>query len=430
MKFLNNIDGANRLIEDASHRLVSDTEKITWNGKLDANANAVSASKWATARSVNLGTAVTGTATNLDGTANITIPVTGISEAYLTWGGKNHSGSYAPIDSAMVPTLGANRLAFTTPSAIIIEYSRDGGATWTDYGASDVTKINLFCGLSGTIQVGGGGYVAGTNYTDYQVRVTINTSAGNIYTVLNKFIIYVSTNGSSGAWCNIDARLQSNYTGNIDTWTTFADRVSVSGWSGYNVINTSELVTYGNTPASQYGQVRFTFGQTGYNATYTGLQIYKILGFGGVGWITPSTLAQTGLIYTYDYNKNVIFPAQVNGTELISTIATGTAPLTVTSNTKVTNLNADKLDDQEGSYYLNWNNITNKPDPVITLSGDLTGSVTLTDLASGTLTATVTDDSHNHIIGNIDGLQTILDGTTTITLGTVQPASGWWFKEI
>jgi hypothetical protein len=42
---------------------------------------------------------------------------------------------------------------------------------------------------------------------------------------------------------------------------------------------------------------------------------------------------------------------------------------------------------------LDWTNTTNKPDPVITLGGDLTGSVTLTDLASGTLTATIAADS-------------------------------------
>jgi len=35
-------------------------------------------------------------------------------------------------------------------------------------------------------------------------------------------------------------------------------------------------------------------------------------------------------------------------------------------------------------------------DPTITLGGDLTGSVTLTNLGNGTLTAAVVDDSHNH----------------------------------
>jgi hypothetical protein len=51
----------------------------------------------------------------------------------------------------------------------------------------------------------------------------------------------------------------------------------------------------------------------------------------------------------------------LTGTRLISTVATGTAPLTVASNTLVTNLNADLLDGQDGSYYLNYNNFTNVP---------------------------------------------------------------------
>jgi hypothetical protein len=43
---------------------------------------------------------------------------------------------------------------------------------------------------------------------------------------------------------------------------------------------------------------------------------------------------------------------------LISDVAIGTAPLTVTSTTKAANFNADLLDDQEGSYYLNATNIS------------------------------------------------------------------------
>jgi len=59
-------------------------------------------------------------------------------------------------------------------------------------------------------------------------------------------------------------------------------------------------------------------------------------------------------------------------------------------------LDADTLDGQHGSFYQAWANVTGKPDPVITLGGDLSGSVTLTDLTSGTLTATVANDSHSH----------------------------------
>jgi hypothetical protein len=48
--------------------------------------------------------------------------------------------------------------------------------------------------------------------------------------------------------------------------------------------------------------------------------------------------------------------------------------------------------------------------PTITLAGDASGAVTLTDLGSGTLTVTVADDSHNHTIANVDNLQTTLNG--------------------
>ena len=82
-----------------------------------------------------------------------------------------------------------------------------------------------------------------------------------------------------------------------------------------------------------------------------------------------------------------------NGTTIAFGNTSGTAPFTVSSTTVVTNLNADLLDGQQGSYYTNWTNITNKPDPVITLAGDLSGSVTLTDLTSATLTATIAANS-------------------------------------
>ena len=50
---------------------------------------------------------------------------------------------------------------------------------------------------------------------------------------------------------------------------------------------------------------------------------------------------------------------------------------------------ADLLDGANSDFYLDFTNATNKPDPTITLSGDVTGSVTLTDLASGTITTDI-----------------------------------------
>jgi hypothetical protein len=49
-------------------------------------------------------------------------------------------------------------------------------------------------------------------------------------------------------------------------------------------------------------------------------------------------------------------------------------------------------------------------DPTLTINGDASGSATFTNLGNATLTLTIADDSHNHTIANVDGLQTALDG--------------------
>ena len=48
-------------------------------------------------------------------------------------------------------------------------------------------------------------------------------------------------------------------------------------------------------------------------------------------------------------------------------------------------------------------------DPTITLSGDVSGSGTMTNLNSVNIAVSIVDDSHNHTITNVDGLQAALD---------------------
>lgn len=144
--------------------------------------------------------------------------ITSRGEAFLDWGGKNFSGSYGPIDAAMVPELGANRFAFMPANAVTIEYSRDSGATWTDYGAADYQKISLFNGIGSGFTIGKASSGAGNIATNkYQLRVNIYTGVGSVYTILNKFVIYLSTSGTNNNWCTIRARKQSDYTAGNDT---------------------------------------------------------------------------------------------------------------------------------------------------------------------------------------------------------------------
>ncbi len=231
---------------------------------------------------------------NLGGSNSVSINVSEVKEGYLTWGGKNFAGSFGPIDAAMIPTLGANRLEACLAAGITVEYSRDGGSTWTDYGLGDVEKRRLLGSYGSFIRIG-----KATNSdqykANYQVRVTLDTSKCGVYTNLNKFAIYISTGGMPGTYCTIEAAPKASPT----AWEVKVNKQAINGWSGWNIINTPVITT--TNGSSYYGWVRFTFGGTGVNTTYPeqGLSIYNILGFGGVGWTAPSTCAKYGVPYRY-----------------------------------------------------------------------------------------------------------------------------------
>jgi len=103
---------------------------------------------------------------------------------------------------------------------------------------------------------------------------------------------------------------------------------------------------------------------------------------------TLTTSAAQNLAIVQGAASNIDIGAyELRAQTLESDVATGTAPLTVASTTKVTNLNADKLDDQEGSYYLDFSNFVVDADEI---SGDkihggtISGNVALGDGATAT----------------------------------------------
>lgn len=240
-----------------------------------------------------------------------------IYEANLEWGGRNITNGYGPIDAAMISELGANRFAFGNAAGITIEYSTDAGNTWLDYDSSDTAKTALFTtGSNHSI----GKSAKGTVTTDCLLRVTIDTDAFRIYTVLNKFAIFMSTGFCTGCYCVVEASLENTPT----EFVKFVNKASLNGNAGWNIINIANLITYGNAPTYQYGLIRFTFGCTGVGDASTPMTITKIMGFGGVGWNTPSNMAKTGLLYKYNTLQEATFPATVTAPTFIGNL-TGTA---------------------------------------------------------------------------------------------------------
>lgn len=243
-----------------------------------------------------------------------------IYEANLSWGGRNIANGYSPIDAAMIDTLGANRFAFGNIDGVTVEYSEDAGSTWNTYSLTTCEKSALFS--TGTIDIYAGGKKDRTPTANDMLRVTIDTDAFGAYTTLNKFAFLVSSGGAQGCFCTIDASLESSPT----KFKVFADKVPISGWTGYSIINTAKLTTYANSSTAQYGLIRFTFGSTSAPTIEgrLGLAVLKILAFGGFGWTTPSNMAKTGHIYKYDPYQNATFPANVSAPAFIGNL-TGTA---------------------------------------------------------------------------------------------------------
>ncbi len=134
--------------------------------------------------------------------------------------------------------------------------------------------------------------------------------------------------------------------------------------------------------------------------------------------ITSSWLAQNGATLELDssYNLsvlggNITANGTVSGTQLISTVSSGTAPLTVTSNTLVTNLNADLLDGQHGSYYQDASNLTAGLVPSARISGVYSGITGVGTITSGTWNGTALTDTY------------VSDNLTVSSAGTVDWAA-------
>ena len=327
-----------------------------------------------------------------------------VPEANLTWGGKNFAGGYGPIDAAMVPSLGANRLAFVPAAGVTVEYSRDAGSTWTDYGLNDTQKTALFSGPQTSTGAVIGNPSRNSSTKKYEnvsvnnrLRVTLKSDTAHVYTALNKFVIYCSTSGSTGCKCTIQGLTKNNYDAGNNSWTTFADGIDISGWSGFNVINTSSIITYSNN-GSQYIQLRFTFycGGNSSMETYGGLSIINIYGFGGVGWRTPSNMAKWGQLYSYDAGQNVFFPASTYATTFYE------------NGTSLVDKYAAKSHKHTKSQITDFPTIPTVYNPTITINqgGTKKGSFTLNQ--SGNTTIDLTDNNTTYTAGT--GLS--LSGTT------------------
>lgn len=251
------------------------------------------------------GAAATATSADFDGTKNITIPLGSVYGSYLEWGGKNIAGDISPIDAAMSYLHSANRAQFSKPAGITIEYSNDSGSTWTDYGASDITKTSLVSGKDVPLLLGK--VDSGTAPITSQLRITINANKCGFYTNLKSVLIYYSTGGTTGNRVMVERANNGSETDFTSTIGTY----DITGWSGWNSLPLAIGAFGGNaSQTSNCGALRFTFSFTN-TAPNAQPRVYGMMFFGPGYWLTPSNMAHTGHLYSWDVNQNAFFPAGI-----------------------------------------------------------------------------------------------------------------------
>ena len=232
--------------------------------------------------------------------------LTGLKEGNLTWGNKAVSGGVTPMGMSLSAEHSANKAAFINGNAITIEYSTDGGTTYTDSGISATNKSALFTTSYG-VNVGGSTAMTADNYTKLKTRITLtaqNGTNGYIYTDIKKILINAST-------ATTLSMLVETMRGDATTWVTYGT-YNISGWSGWNDVPLIVKLGGSSSQKDRPWKLRFTFSLTSYNTSYpTTKSVSSFRIFGENGWTVPSTLGTTGHMYTFDMSKNVTFPAKV-----------------------------------------------------------------------------------------------------------------------
>lgn len=314
------------------------------NGDLLGNAD--SATRLKNTRKFSITNGATASAQSFNGTQDVNLAVSALSESYLARGGKTVLLNGSAYDAALINDQSANRFAFIK-NGITVEYSRDGGSSWTAV-PKPAAGWKMFSILEGSLlddskplRIGLADKdhpATATNaFGKYMLRITLDMATTGFYGQIDKFALWVSTDGSSDCRCQITTQKYSDSVSNPSVWTSIANEssaeqsVQISGWSGWNIINCASIATvqpvhWGNPSANLISKIRFTFWANGGNSPdqYFGLQIKNIQAFGSTAWAYPSNMAQHGHLYRYDENQNAIFPGSVtlgNGNSTLNGIA-------------------------------------------------------------------------------------------------------------
>ena len=277
----------------------------------------------------------------LKSNGNILYPRT--QSTLLQWGGPNIAGSVSPLDAALSDDLSANRFAEMPTANFVFEQSSNAGSSWTTYDANGYSLVT-----ESTLTVRNTNIVGNQSVSNWH-RFTIDVrpgSSNNFYGEIRKFLFWISTDGATG--CRV--KIEGSTFATPDTFVQIAD-APINGWSGWNVINVSVTAGLGNN--TFYKKLRFTFSQTGVDSSHSScLYVCKMRVYCANCWSAPGSFALQNRPY-YIANGEQVQQYSIR-------FVAGRKLYGIASNADLAN-NSLRLGDQLPAYYLNYQNLSNKP---------------------------------------------------------------------
>lgn len=212
------------------------------------------------------------------------------------------------VSRNMIGMVRSNKTFGLPAQQITVEYSRDGGTTWIDYGLTSNEKRSLFAETR-TFQIYPGKNTTGANNSlNNQVRVTITHF--DRYVSLDS--VYLWSGRSGSLWCvDLDAstigsptEFTNIFTGHrLDGWPSSSIRyfpiLSFGDYSGglktencHSLRLTFRLIVVGSSGVPYVNDIRF---------------------YGLEAWMAPNNMVGTDHLYSWDVDLTAQFPNSVIG---------------------------------------------------------------------------------------------------------------------
>jgi hypothetical protein len=374
---------------------------------------------------------VTGTGANINGTLNVTgnanvgnLGTAGLITATgnVTGGNLTTAGALSVTGNANVGNIGATAGVFNGNISSL-------NANLGNLVTANYVNVAFDLNVAGNANIGSGsgGTITGANL------LSANFITGTLTTASQPNITSVGTLTSLAVTGNVTA---GNFVGSFANGNSSITIPAANGNIVLNAANGTSELTITSTGVNVAGTLNATGNANVGNLGTAGL-------ITATGNVTGGNLT-TGGVLSVTGNANVgnlgtarvIATGNISGTQLISNIATGTAPLVVTSTTKVANLNAELLDGYDTSLTATANTVVVRDTNANIVGNNITGTLvtasqtnitsvgTLTGLGvNGNITAANITANTGVFTGNGSGLTNLAGANITGTVANATHAS-------